>query len=111
MDGTSIYKFAVTETVKIVNEILDENNINIEDIKYIIPHQSNQKILDSISKRLKIDNEKVYTNLSNVGNTFCASIPIAFSEIFNDEKLNKNDKVILLGYGGGLNTSCILLEI
>ena len=111
MDGTSIYKFAVTETVKIVNEILDENNINIEDIKYIIPHQSNQKILDSIAKRLKIDKEKVYTNLSNVGNTFCASIPIAFSEIFNQNKLNENDKVILLGYGGGLNTSCILLEI
>ena len=111
MDGTAIYKFAVTETVRIIKEILEENKLNIEDIKYIIPHQSNQRILDSISKRLNIPQEKVYTNLSNVGNTFCASIPIAFSEIFNQNKNNKNDKIILLGYGGGLNISCILLEI
>ena len=111
MDGTAIYKFAVTETVRIIKEILEENKLNIDDIKYIIPHQSNQRILDSISKRLNIPQEKVYTNLSNVGNTFCASIPIAFSEIFNQNKINKNDKIILLGYGGGLNISCILLEI
>ena len=111
MDGTAIYKFAVTETVRIVNEILEENNLKIDEIKYIIPHQSNKKILDSITKRLNINQEKVYTNLSNVGNTFCASIPIAVSNLYKENKLNKKDKVILLGYGGGLNISCILVEI
>ena len=111
MDGNKVYKFAITETVRIVEEILVENNISIDEIKYIIPHQSNQRILDSITKRLNIDKEKIYTNLKNVGNTFCASIPIAFSELRKAEMLKKKDKVILLGYGGGLNVSCILLEI
>lgn len=111
MDGTSIYKFAVTETVRIVNEILDETNLSMDDIKYIIPHQSNQKILDSIAKRLNIVQGKVYSNLANVGNTFCASIPIALSNLSKENKLCENDKIILLGYGGGLNISCILLEI
>lgn len=111
MDGTKVYKFAITETVRIVEEILAENNISIDEIKYIIPHQSNQRILDSITKRLNINNEKVYTNLKNVGNTFCASIPIAIDEMKRKGRLEEKDKVILLGYGGGLNVSCILLEI
>ena len=85
--------------------------INIDDIKYIIPHQSNLKIMKSIANKLKIDSKKVYTNIENVGNTFCASIPIALDEMFEKHLLKKGDKFILLGYGGGLNTGSILMEV
>lgn len=111
MDGKEVYKYAVTETVKNINELLDKSQIDIDKIKYIIPHQSNLKIMKSIGNKLKIDNKKIFTNIENVGNTFCASIPIAIDEIFEKKLLKNGDKIILLGYGGGLNTGSILMEV
>lgn len=111
MDGKNIYKYAVTDTVKSVYTLLENANEKLENIKYIIPHQSNIKIMKAIASRLKIDMDKMYTNIENVGNTFCASIPIALNEMFEKGLLKERDKVILLGYGGGLNTGSILLEV
>ena len=111
MDGKAIYKYAVTETVKNVEKLLEKSKQSLEQIKYIIPHQSNLKILKSIQNRLSIAEEKMYSNIETVGNTFCASIPIALDEMLDKQLLHKGDKVILLGYGGGLNTGSILLEI
>lgn len=111
MDGKEIYKYAVTETVNNIRKLLKESNVDINEIKYIIPHQSNIKIMNSIANRLNIDNKKLYTNIKNVGNTFCASIPIAIDEMFEKKLLEKGDKIILLGYGGGLNTGSILMEV
>ncbi|MFR2534889.1 MAG: 3-oxoacyl-ACP synthase III family protein [Clostridia bacterium] len=111
MDGKAIYKYAVTETVKNVEQLLEKSKQSLEQIKYIIPHQSNLKILKSIQNRLSIAEEKMYSNIETVGNTFCASIPIALDEMLDKQLLHKGDKVILLGYGGGLNTGSILLEI
>lgn len=111
MDGTKVYKYAVKEAVKNISKLLQISGENIEDIKYIIPHQSNQKIINSILARLQIENDKIYNNIKNVGNTFCASIPIVLEELLEKNKLLASDKIILLGYGGGLNTGSILLEI
>lgn len=87
MNGKEIYKYAVTETV------------------------ANIKIMNSIANRLDIDSKKVYVNIEKVGNTFCASIPIAIDEMFEKGLLEKGDKIVLLGYGGGLNTGSILMEV
>ena len=107
MDGKAIYKYAVTETVNI-EELLKRNSIKLEDVKYIIPHQSNIKIIKSIATKLNVSMDKVYTNINKIGNTFCASIPIALTQMYEDNLLKD---VILIGYGGGLNTASILLEI
>lgn len=111
MKGKEVYKYAVTETVKNINEILKKSQKNIDEIKYIIPHQSNLKIMKSIANKLHIDSKKVFVNIENIGNTFCASIPIALDEMFEKELIKKGDKIIFLGYGGGLNTGSILIEI
>ena len=111
MDGKAIYKYAVTETVKNIEELLEQANVKIEDIKYVIPHQSNIKIMKSIATKLNITMDKMYTNISEVGNTFCASIPIALTQMYEKKLLKDGDKIILIGYGGGLNTASILLEI
>lgn len=111
MNGTEIYKYAVTETVKNVKELLKNSNTDINEIKYIIPHQSNIKIMNSIANRLQISKKNMYTNIKNVGNTFCASIPIVIDEMFEKQLIQKGDKIILLGYGGGLNTGSVLLEM
>lgn len=111
MDGKAIYKFAVTKVIKNINELLEKSNTKLDEIKFIIPHQSNIRILDSISEKLNISKEKMYVNLENVGNTFCASIPIALDEAFENKILKAGDKVILIGYGGGLNLGSLLIEI
>lgn len=110
MNGKEIYKYAVTDTVKNINKLLDISNINIEELSYIIPHQSNKRILESISKKLNIKEDKMYFNVDKYGNTFCASIPIAIDDMIKLNKLKEKDKIILIGYGGGLNTGSILLE-
>ncbi len=111
MNGKEIYKYAVTKTIENINELLEKSNETIENIKYIIPHQSNIKIMNSIANRLKIDSNKMYINIQCKGNTFCASIPIAIDDMMRSNLVKKGDKIILLGYGGGLNTGSILMEI
>lgn len=111
MNGTKVYKYAVTKTVENIKQLLEKAQESIEDITYIIPHQSNQKIMKAIASRLKMQEEKMYTNIEKIGNTFCASIPIVIDEMLKKELLKQGEKVILLGYGGGLNTGSILLEI
>ncbi len=111
MDGKEIYKYAVKETVENIKETLKNSGETLETIKYIVPHQSNLKIMKSIASRLEIDMDKIYTNIETVGNTFCASIPIALDEMNKKGLLNENDKILLIGYGGGLNTGSILIQI
>ena len=111
MNGKEVYKYAVTNTVENIKELLNTADENIENIKYIIPHQSNLKIMKAIATRLDINKEKIYINIGKIGNTFCASIPIAISDMLEQNMLKKGDKVILLGYGGGLNTGSIMIEI
>lgn len=111
MNGKEIYKYAVTETVKNVKELLEQKEEILEEISYIVPHQSNFKIIKAIATRLDISFQKMYLNLEKVGNTFCASIPIAINEMKEKGLLQEGEKIILLGYGGGLNTGSILMEI
>ena len=110
MNGKEVYKYAVTNTVENIKELLNTADENIENIKYIIPHQSSLKIMKAIATRLDINKEKIYINIGKIGNTFCASIPIAISDMLEQNMLKRGDKIILLGYGGGLNTGSILLE-
>lgn len=110
MNGKEVYKYAVTNTVENIKELLNTADENIENIKYIIPHQSNLKIMKAIATRLDINKEKIYINIGKIGNTFCASIPIAISDMLEQNMLKRGDQIILLGYGGGLNTGSILLE-
>ena len=109
MKGKEIYKYAVTKPVEQIQKLLSK--MNIEEIKYLVPHQSNLRIMQAMTKRLNISEEKMYVNIQKRGNTFCASIPIALDDMMQEGNLKEKDKIILLGYGGGLNTGSILLEI
>ena len=82
MDGKKVYKYAISEATNNILELLRKNNEQLENIKFIVPHQANLRILDSIAKKLNIDNNKIYKNIAYTGNTFCASIPIALDDMF-----------------------------
>ena len=111
MKGKEVYKYAVTKTVENINKLLEKAELTLDDIRYIVPHQSNIKIIKGITSRLKVDENKIYKNIKDVGNTFCGSIPIAIDQMKKENLLKDKDKIILIGYGGGLNTGSILLEI
>ena len=111
MEGKKVYKFGITKPVENIKALLQKSNLTMKDIKYIIPHQSNLKMLKRICKELHIEETKMYINIKNVGNTFCASIPMALTEMFEKKLLKSGDKVILVGYGGGVNLGSILIEI
>ena len=110
MDGKKIYKFGTARVAKNINSLLLKENIDISEIKYIVPHQSNLRILTSMAEKIGANKEQMYINISNIGNTFNASIPIALNEIISNNLLHENDKIILVGYGGGLNLGSILIE-
>lgn len=111
MDGKKIYKFGTARVAQNINKLLEKEKLNISDIKYIVPHQSNLRILTSMGEKIGAKKSQMYTNIFNVGNTFNASIPIALNEIVRDRLLQPHDKIILVGYGGGLNLGSILIEI
>lgn len=89
MNGREIFKFATKVMEESIVEILEKENIKIEDIDAIIPHQANLRIIDYVVKRLGIPREKFITNLQNYGNTSGASIPIALCESINEGNLKK----------------------
>lgn len=111
MNGKEIFKFAINVIEKSINKILDMNNLKIEDIKLIIPHQANQRIISNVAKKFNISNDKFFVNLEKYGNTSAASIPMALCEAFESKKITKGDKVILVGFGGGLTWGSTIIEI
>lgn len=111
MNGKEIYKFGTTKTVENIKKLLQKANISMEEIKYIVPHQSNVRMMKSMADKLNISEEKMYMNIKEIGNTFCASIPIALNQMFKENLLRQGDKIVLVGYGGGLNLGSVLLEI
>jgi 3-oxoacyl-[acyl-carrier-protein] synthase-3 len=102
MEGRAVYNFAVRAIGEVVKDILEKNNLSIAEISYIIPHQANIRIIQAAAKRLKISEDKFYTNMDKVANTSAASIPIALYEMQEENKLKPNDLIITVGFGGGL---------
>ena len=111
MNGREIFKFATKVMEESIVEILEKENIKIEDIASIIPHQANLRIIDYVVKRLGIPREKFITNLQNYGNTSGASIPIALCESIDEGNLKKGDNIIMVGFGGGLTWGAALIKL
>ncbi|ELC8406582.1 ketoacyl-ACP synthase III [Clostridium perfringens] len=111
MNGREIFKFATKVMEESIVEILEKENIKIEDIAAIIPHQANLRIIDYVVKRLGIPRKKFITNLQNYGNTSGASIPIALCESIDEGNLKKGDNIIMVGFGGGLTWGAALIKL
>ncbi|MCL2573430.1 MAG: ketoacyl-ACP synthase III [Defluviitaleaceae bacterium] len=111
VDGREVFEFAVKSVSDNIKEVLDIAGLSTDDIKYIIPHQANGRIIEGISKKLKLDIGKFYINIEKYGNTSSASIPIAFDEMMIKGLLKSGDKVIFSGFGGGLTWGSILIEL
>jgi len=102
MSGRELFKFVVQRCVEMIEFELKRHQLSIDDIKYIIPHQANQRIMDTIADRFSIPREKVFSNIEFVGNTSSASIPIALDQLHREGKIERGDLLMLCAFGGGI---------
>ena len=110
MNGGEVFKFATRIMESSIKEVITEKGYTLDDIDYIIPHQANYRIIDYVSRKLKVDLSKFIINLDRYGNTSGASIPLALTEAIESNKIKKGDKIVLVGFGGGLTWGSVLLE-
>ena len=110
MNGGEVLRFAVSAIADSIKEVLKETGISMDDIKYIVPHQANVRIIQSAAKILHVDLEKFYINIDKYGNTSSASVPIALNEIYENGMIKKGDKLILVAFGGGLTYASTVIE-
>ena len=102
MDGRAVYNFAVRVLGEVVDELLSRNQMTIEDVDWIVPHQANSRIISAAAKRLKIDQSKFFMNIEDYANTSAASIPIALREMEEQGLLQSGQVVMTIGFGAGL---------
>ena len=102
IEGRDIYQQAVRRIVESVHKCLDACQLAPEDVKMLVCHQMNARIIESAAKRLHLPDEKIFVNIQEYGNTSAASIPIALNECFETGKVSQGDVVIFVAFGGGL---------
>ncbi len=110
MAGQAVMKFAVKAMADASNAVLEKAGLTYDDVKLVIPHQANYRIVDSAVKRMGIDKDKVFLHLEKFGNTSASCIPVALCEAVMEGRIQRGDKIILVGFGGGLTWGAALLE-
>ena len=110
MKGNELFKFAVREMNNVVGELLDELGVSKKDIDWVVPHQANIRIIQSLAKYLEISMDRVIVNIDKYGNTSSASIPLAMYEAIKDGKIKRGDLVVLVAFGAGLTWGATLIR-
>ena len=110
MEGRAVYNFAVQVIVDTIQTILDRNQLSIDQVKYIVPHQANVRIIEAAAKRCEIPIDKFYMNIEEYANTSAATIPIALNDLYEMDRLEKGDLLVTVGFGAGLTFGGNLLR-
>ena len=100
-NGREVFKNAVKRMPESIEVALKENNLHIDDVKLVIAHQANRRILEACAKRMNLPIEKMFINIHKYGNTTAATIPIAICEALEQNKFAKGDTIILTAFGAG----------
>jgi len=108
--GREVYQQAVRRIVESVNDCLDHCGLTMDDIKMVVSHQMNARIIESAAKRLNLPDEKVFINIGEYGNTSAASVPIAFDECVRTGRVKRGDLLIFVAFGAGLTWGASLIE-
>jgi 3-oxoacyl-[acyl-carrier-protein] synthase-3 len=110
MEGQEVYRFATTKMPFAIERVLEKNGLSLDEIDYIVPHQANSRILQSAAKRLKIPEDKIISHLADIGNTSSSSIPICLDREVRSGKIQRGQKLVFTGFGGGLTYGALLCE-
>ncbi len=107
-EGATVFKFAVKNMADVSVEIMERNNLQADDIAWLVPHQANMRIIDATANRMGIGSEKVMNNISKYGNTTAGTIPLCLWDY--ESTLKKGDNLILAAFGGGFTWGATYLK-
>lgn len=107
-DGKAVFKFAVSNMADVSEKIMARNNLNGNDIQWLVPHQANKRIIDATSKRMNIPDDKVMMNIHKYGNTTSATLPLCLRDY--EKQLKKGDNLVFASFGGGFTWGSIYLK-
>ncbi|CAJ2377184.1 MAG: ketoacyl-ACP synthase III [Gammaproteobacteria bacterium] len=111
MEGTEVFRWAVKAMSDIITETLDANDMQKDDLDWLIPHQANIRIINAVGARAKIPNEKVVVTVDRHGNTSAASVPLALDQAVRDGRVKSGQHVLLEGFGGGFTWGSALIKM
>jgi len=109
MDGGEVFKFAVSSVARETAKALEACGLSPDDIDFYVLHQANKRIINSIRTRMKLPEEKFPVNIDRYGNMSSASVPVLLSEMSDDGRLKRGDKLLLCAFGAGLTTATSVL--
>lgn len=98
-EGRSVFKYAVEGMADAAQEIMERNDLSADDVRYLVPHQANQRIVDATARRMGIGTDKVMLNIERYGNTTAATIPLCLADW--EGRLRRGDNLVLAAFGGG----------
>lgn len=107
-EGKTVFKFAVVNMAEVSYEILQRNQLQAEDIAWLVPHQANKRIIDATAERMGLPPEKVMVNIERYGNTTSGTIPLCLYEW--ESRLHKGDNLILSAFGGGFTWGAVYVK-
>ena len=110
MKGNDVFKIAVKTMGKLAVSTLEKNNITIDQIDGLIPHQANSRIINAIAKKISLPSEKVILTVNKHGNTSAASIPLAFDDAYHNGSLKEGNLIMLEAFGAGFTWGSVLLK-
>jgi 3-oxoacyl-[acyl-carrier-protein] synthase-3 len=110
MQGNEVFKVAVNTLGRIVDETLKANGLQKSDIKWLVPHQANIRIINATAKKLGMSMDRVIVTVGRHGNTSAASVPLAFDEAVRDGRIQRDDMVLMEAFGGGFTWGSALLK-
>ncbi|WP_236887601.1 beta-ketoacyl-ACP synthase III [Metaclostridioides mangenotii] len=110
MAGSDVFKFAVRKMAETSQIAIEKANLDAKDIDLYVPHQANVRIIEASAKRLELNMDNVFVNLNKYGNMSAASIPVALDEAYREGKLKKGEKIVVVGFGGGLTWGSSVIE-
>ncbi len=107
-EGQAVFKLAVANMADVSVEIMKKNNLDSDDISFLVPHQANMRIIEAVGKRMGLDKKQIMINIHRYGNTTNATIPLCLWEYEN--QLKKGDNVILTAFGGGFTWGAVWMK-
>jgi len=110
MNGKETYKACIRNMTDNISGALTKCNLQVSDVDIIITHQANKRIIEAIAKKLRVSEDKVYVNVTYLGNTAAASIPIGMAECMEQNKFKKGDNILLSTFGAGLTWGTCLVK-
>ncbi len=110
MDGPAVFEFAVEAGAGAVTEVTKRAGVTIDDVDLLVPHQSNERIMDAVAERIGLDPQKVVSTLRNTGNTSSGTIPHALATTRSAGRISDGDLLVLCGYGAGMTRAAAVLR-